>query len=310
MAAYEENHQFPPMIEGISKLYEKQLDFESVCDWFKYFSFQTWEKLRFAYHHSAVKMHETTITQDLVFTFWRLAGLKKLPVMMLESEDEKANGNDLEIIIETNKRYIILPIQAKIIKKNYRYSTINHKNSNGYQIDLLIDYARKKKGLPLYLFYNYCDDFYLANKIADKAALPKELFGCSIAEAYRIKAQYCYSAPKGKKSTWILPDFSSIHTSLAFPFHYLACNDFYNWHDQIELQKAGGSLKLYTVDELLADTQWKNMFPGAKIGFIPEKERRLTDDISENESQASSFNPKFRMIISMQKLGSKLVRMS
>jgi hypothetical protein len=276
-----------------------------MCEWFKAFSVQTWKKLEFAYHHSAVKVHENTITQNLVFDLWCLAEQKKLPIMMFESADEKANGNDLEIIVETNKGCVIFPTQAKIIKKNYRYSTINHKNSNGYQIDLLIDYSSKVKGLPLYLFYNYCDDSYYTDKVVGKTGLAKELFGCSIADAYRIKSKYCYST--GQKSTWTLPDFGGIHTSLALPFHYLACNDFYTWPDQTVIQKAGGTLKNYTVGELMADVRWKNMFPAARIGFLEEKVRELSDDFLENENEASSFNPKFRIMLLSKRVVTKLV---
>lgn len=300
MAAFEDNHSISTMMANIVKHHEKKWDFLSICDWCQYFSIQTWEQLRFAYHHSAVKMHENTITQNLVFDFYCMAGLNKLPIMIFESEDEKANGNDLEIVIETNRGHVILPTQAKIVKKKNRYYTINHKNSNGYQIDLLIDYAQKIKGLPLYLFYNYCDDLSIADKVATSSGLPKELFGCSIADAYEVKAFYCYSGPS-KKLYWRIPDFGDIHRAVAFPFHYLPCHDFYSWHDQRERQKAGGSINFYTREELLADSHWKNMFP-AKIGFIPREERVLADNMRENEIETYSFNPRFRILISTRRI--------
>ena len=67
-------------------------------------------------------MNEVTITQNLVREFWVDSRVFDLPIRIFESRNEKANGNDLEVLIETNLGYVMLPIQVKIIKENEEHA--------------------------------------------------------------------------------------------------------------------------------------------------------------------------------------------
>lgn len=148
-----------------------------------------WNRMKFA-DITRSKISETTLTENLLYMINKYRNASKdNSVQILESTNEKTNGNDLEIYLEiTKNRYILLAIQAKKLHiKKQKYTTINHKVKTNYQIDLLLNYASDKEGLALYLLYNYAQHCTYTNK---------EYFGCTLIEALNIKDIY-YPKIKG-----------------------------------------------------------------------------------------------------------------
>lgn len=81
-----------------------------------------------------------------------------------EAKNEKTNGADILLCLVKNGKAICYALQAKIIyhtskKKhpNGDYRQMHHtvKKSGKHQINLLLDYAKAEKFIPLYLMYNY-----------------------------------------------------------------------------------------------------------------------------------------------------------
>jgi hypothetical protein len=70
---------------------------------------------------------------------------------------EKTSGTDWEWWISSSRiGWIRYPVQEKRADKaSGRYSTLTHKVRGTRQVDLLAQYARTKKAVPLYCFYNY-----------------------------------------------------------------------------------------------------------------------------------------------------------
>jgi len=101
-------------------------------------------------------------------------------------KNEKADGNDLEIFVETRNGYVYFPCQAKIIKDKDKYTNIAYKA----QIDLLINHAHEKKGIPAYLLYNYTKDYNRLNKMERSGWNDIECFGLSLANAISIKDNF------------------------------------------------------------------------------------------------------------------------
>ena len=67
-----------------------------------------------------LKMYETTVTQNWLYYFNVFAASHPTKIMMSEAIDEKTNGNDIELAIQTTTGVVLVPLQAKIIKHSYR----------------------------------------------------------------------------------------------------------------------------------------------------------------------------------------------
>jgi hypothetical protein len=176
----------------LKELTKQLLQEQNFYCWLQLYSVQIWNKIGFVRNRKGLKISETTITQNLIFDFWQLAAASKLPVEIYESRNEKANGNDLEIFVETSKGFISFPCQAKIIQKNNHYNSIHHRNKNNsvYQIDMLIEYADRNRGIPIYLLYNYCNNFKHCQKVEELTGYEIENYGCSIVNANFIKENF------------------------------------------------------------------------------------------------------------------------
>lgn len=112
-----------------------------------------WDNLRSA-RNNHYQIGEESITDFLIL---QLHSLKKigLTVKSFNKYEESKIGADWEIwLIGSDGKWIGLTLQAKVLKltsDEFRY--IDHKNSNGRQIDLLMKRANKIGSIPLYAFY-------------------------------------------------------------------------------------------------------------------------------------------------------------
>ena len=191
---------------------------KSLCNLFKLLAVETWKRLEFIYMKPYIKLYETTITQNIAFTIDSYKDKFSLPIEIYESTDEKANGNDLELIIKFPYYGISFytPIQAKKIFRNRKYSNIRH----GKQIESLITYAEKNEGYPLYLFYNYLD--HPLKSLGSNY----EIFGCTILDAYTLMDKF-YKRVKPDGTTELkwryTPSFDDLNKLGAFPWHELVC---------------------------------------------------------------------------------------
>jgi hypothetical protein len=161
----------------------------NLIDWLNHFATDTWHRIEFCHRNERNYIFETTITQNLVFEFLKLES-QGFPLHIEESTNERANGNDLEIIVQSQHGFIILPCQCKIVNKEGDYGTIFHKTRDKLQIDTLLEYGQKFHGLPIYLLYNYNNDDMVNQAIYRQSRLPVNLFGCSFTDASFIRHRY------------------------------------------------------------------------------------------------------------------------
>jgi hypothetical protein len=191
-----------------------------LCNLFKFLAVETWKRLEFTYVKPKLKVYETTLTQNIAFAINAYVDVyPQLLIDVWESDDENANGNDLELVIVFSKFGFdfYAPVQAKKIYRDGFYRAMDH----GDQIESLIQYAHRRRGYPLYLLYNYIEPApFVTNS---------ELYGCSIVDAYHLRNHYYNQRVKRKRDgtherTWIIPSFSNLHPAFAFPWHELVCN--------------------------------------------------------------------------------------
>jgi hypothetical protein len=288
-----------------------------VCDFFALFSMRTWHELELV-QKGAFRLDETTITQNFVKDFWVESKVFNFPIRLFESKNEKANGNDLEVLIETNTGYIMMPIQIKVIKENEKYIGISHKVQSVNQIDLLIDYANKKRGIAAYIFYNYYSDHNFreyASTISENVAYKH--FGCTIGNAYNIRKAFY---ERDGKNTWKIPSFRDLHMpcKFAIPLHYALCKLIDCNYNGIKWFM-GNHFKnrpphFYKIEDLEEDNFWSEIFPPGRIsgtshapemGDIVELVTPQSSKIKRNSPISSHadhlFNPMYRIVISKHK---------
>jgi hypothetical protein len=280
----------------------------SLCNWLRSYSAHTWLRLAFAYHHHRrLRLHETTITQMLVFDFWCAARGTKLPIEIYESRDEKSNGNDLEIVLETAKGYLLMPCQAKAIQTGNKYSSIPHEVRGKQQIDLLLNYAKKIKGYPVYMFYNYCSDNTVNRIIQGISGVDIDEYGCSMISADYLKQHYYVSTDKERKHGWEIPTFKDLHINEGVPFHNFICSTDSMLESILRSQYThqGEALTFYSKEDITEAKAWKNLTPPPSLSGI-EIDTSMQNIMDRNIS--SEFNPKFRIVLSFKKRTGQLYR--
>lgn len=257
---------------------------QNLCDILEKLSQETWERIKFSRNRSGLKIYETTITQNLLYSIHK--NNNSIPIIIEEANDEKTNGNDLEIYLKINGGYIFLPTQAKIIYSNYKYIQMDHIG----QIDDLINYAKLNRGFPLYLLYNYVMNFIPSQSICG-IKLKDSHYGCTLTSAKYLYNNFAYQRlDKNGNLQWIIPSFHDLHPSFSFPWIILGCCQCSDWRqiifDKFDLNIR--SLKLFSYNEL-KDSNWR------EIDFDKEYEKEIF--INETYNEYKKFSPKFRIII-------------
>lgn len=270
----------------------------NLKDFLAYFSVETWTKLQLNRKNPKIhRLREETFTDKLVSKAFLIVEKifenmsRPISIRMFHAINEKANGNDIEILIPINKKnYILFPCQCKRIFPNDKYDQITHKN--GKQINSLIEYANQNGGYPLYCFYNFTETpIQLPSNISHK-----ELYGCTI-----ISAKYILDKIKVDDKYKII-SFKDIHPP-AQPIFILA--DYCDKNNAQELlpiidkDLKISDLKIYTENDLKKTDYWVEINPQAGHKFV-SSQKPFWSILEENASEHTIFNPKFRIILSTQ----------
>jgi hypothetical protein len=306
------------MNDPISEAIIETLEGGNAQSVLKLISANVWNRIEFARNRKGLKIFETTVTQDILHFIMAIAPHSRVGINLFEAKSEKANGNDIECFIETKKGFILLPMQAKIIYDNFKYPQIDHQVGKSEQIDLLIEYSKKKQGHPLYLLYNYHTDKALLNKIETENKIDYRCYGISYLDAFYLKENYFQKKvnKKGEK-TWIIPSFKELHPKVAKPFFQILNKNGLSGNGQNFIREnlcvynPNLNLKLYTRDEVLYDEDWIDLLGSTRLPV--EKEIKYNNhnyiDLSDvfPEFNESGFNPKFRIVFLLKKSKTPMV---
>jgi hypothetical protein len=270
-------------------------------------SIHTWDRINFTLEEgkkSNLTLNENSLTENLAITIAKnttnINGKRNLQIE--QSRDESTNGNDLLLCIKFEQGYLVIPIQAKLLKNrgsriDGSYYNMTHKNSKGQQFNLLNNYAKKlKTNIAFYLFYNCVDH----SKWTEDTYY---YYGCSLASTTSLQKLF-----KTKTNF----RFSTIHPLIGKPFYQLfgaaiptqssskpkqpepspsgpnsPNQSFKEFCDRMSIsmtEKQMNKVKFYSEKELLSDSTWFSKFD---ISPIPPKK------IKPNPKQ---FNPKYRIV--------------
>lgn len=119
---------------------------------------ETWERLRDSMN-LAVSFGEETITDLLALDINR-KGLKTNTFEQISKPFEAYIGADFEWWVgHDHIGWIRFAVQAKkLVLERQQYNFRHANKGNVQQIDLLENYAKKVRALPIYCLYNYCDN--------------------------------------------------------------------------------------------------------------------------------------------------------
>lgn len=187
----------------------------SLCALFKWLSQEMWHAImrsRRYTHPRSDGMLETSVTDFLLSRLDRCHWHD----CVVYAPREIKTGADLDLILMGRHSAGQPPtgmhfrMQAKKLNRRERYTTLNRRNNNGYQADLLCNAAGF---YPLYLFYNS----YFSNASADRKRLYEE--GCTIASAKQVRTLI----NPGTSGTSVLGLDALI--GLQMPWWTLVCRD-------------------------------------------------------------------------------------
>jgi hypothetical protein len=265
----------------------------TLVDFAKFISANFWDRIHFAHGSKGrLRVSETSLTEELVYQFYLMARAKTLPVKIFQSNHEKTNGSDLEILLELNGLVIKLPCQAKIVYATRRYQALFHKVGTNQQIDLLIRYANRIGGYPIYMFYNY--DGLVPKKLLKITNGVKQFWGCSIGSANEIKNKFFSGSSKTP------PMFHDMHPGPGWPFYKLFEILNTNGANNVSTVLNGfdlNVLKKYSIDEIMNDQAFTDLTSPEALGYVShyDKVPFEIDDRSLMTDQGY-FNPRYRVL--------------
>jgi hypothetical protein len=285
----------------------------NVCELFKSGARDTWARIFFSRKTPRLKIHETSVSQNLVYEMNLIKGTSPfLDFDIFESTDEKANGDDLELTVKhADGKYYTYAIQSKIIyhrrskgianlREGY-YKQLKHWVGKGArrkkQVDLLIAYSKKHGFMPLYLLYNYVEKSF-------DYGIEAALYGCTVVSAQYLKDNY--TSADGNLDDKV--KFSDLHTKNAFPWHELVCVLPYlsraDWEKRMLFEEQN-SMIVEPSRTLQVSEIWKPLDTSFPV-IIADEERRVQYDTKgfDDDSQGPSkdkrprlFLPKYKFVI-------------
>lgn len=261
-----------------------------ACQFFRFLSQSIWSRIDLA-RRSGFAVSETTVTENILFEIYK-EEIFSSSVRIYQSLDEAANGNDLEIAIRSSSGFIKLTAQCKILKKSGRYDSIYHRN----QIHDLVAYARDKKGIPIYIFYNFYKGAFTMPETLCDVDLVADDYGMTFCNAHDLKAGYATRGLDAKGfQKWKIPNFNDLHPSLCQPFFKLACCIDSSATPE-DIRRATGDsisdISTYSLEELQNDPWW--------IPLSDESYSSLPSYSRASTGQEKKFNPRFRILIEDQ----------
>lgn len=171
----------------------------------------TWDRIQVG-EELQCSQGEETIT-DLNLLELKRADLRNLHIRKVTKAEESKSGIDWEWWIGSNSRgWWRYAVQAKKLNQDRRYSALRHKIGHHYQIDILEEFARLNRCIPLYCFYNFTEE---DTRSYWHCSLPYEptQFGCTIAPLDVVRNVFARNKPKS---------FGAVHGHAAvFPWRCL-----------------------------------------------------------------------------------------
>lgn len=150
-----------------------QHHFNEVCD-------DVWNRLQNSKAYG-ISQGEETLT-DNILLYLASQNLSSIKIIQTPKNLEPFKGTDWEWWIGNRSTgYLRYAVQAKKLDlKSGRYSSLNHKVGSKTQHQILEDYARVNKAIPLYVFYNHLESKDYPKKWNCPLPIDHQKLGCTV----------------------------------------------------------------------------------------------------------------------------------
>ena len=205
----------------------------------------TWDRIKIG-HQYQISQGEETITDINLLEFKR-AGIPDVRLYKLSKAEESQKGLDWEWWIGSGTRWWRYAVQAKKLTQSdsekERYASLNHKVNGRLQIDILEEYARSKKAIPIYCLYNHINRPDLSKFWHCDVAYTHKQLGCTVVSVDVIKKVL---PQRGKKT------FEAVHEGpAALPWRCLVgCSHILNMKAGEPHPLAGNEYETYGLQPL------------------------------------------------------------
>lgn len=139
-------------------------------------------------HNLEVRQGEVALTDYLLLEIAR-ARLPSIRLVKTPQNQESSRGTDWEWWIGSHRAgWLRYAVQAKrLLFPKDLYDALGHKVLRRRQVDILIDYARANRAVPLYCFYNCTNEPNAKQYWHCNLPFELEQFGCTVAPARVVK---------------------------------------------------------------------------------------------------------------------------
>lgn len=208
----------------------KTLSTSERCELFEGIAEAVWIRITRA-HSVGINHSEDGITREIIVDIleYHAKAIPNFDVYAKQGWNEKEYGSDLDVFIETYKgQYIWIALQAKILKKNNRYTTLRDGRSGRnptYQWEKLVLLEAVGGCHAYFLFYNGGEsNLNYLNRMSPlfdqckREYLPEQL-GCSIVKLDVVRR----FALRKNGLRYQNPTFQEIHSEYSQPWRVLVC---------------------------------------------------------------------------------------
>ena len=127
-------------------------------------------------------------------------------------------------------------------------------------MDMLLNYANRNKGIPIYLFYNFYSNYKRCYQIEEEVRFLLDYFGFSIISANYLKESFP-AKEENEKVKPVIPSFEDLYPFSAFAIHEFF-KDVQTWGiNQLPnfIGHSQNDIHYYTEAELLKAKLWEDM---------------------------------------------------
>jgi len=253
-----------------------------ICHLFETIASSIWDKISINNKRGLSITEESITRNDVISEIQNFTDSNEyFNVFAQKSKKEVITGSDLEIYIEVgNRKFVRILLQAKILKPNNKFETLNKKSgsSDQFQFDTLEKYSNSINSESFFIFFTGIP-FYKKNDFRDCKGLHDEKqFGCSLLTNQEIKELNNFGTASSYK----------INTPIGKPWRMLTCC--YNSNLN--------SRKTYSPNEIDADPYFKKIFDRDWSNFKGVSDNVLQNIVEDNRYlHNQGWNPSNRIIL-------------
>lgn len=236
------------------------------CSLFKNIASDIWSRILYA-HNVDTDIPEIGITADIIVDILQFSKnrIANFDVYAKPGWNENIYGSDLEFYVETQTgQFRMFALQAKVLKKNNRYTTLRDSSNGVMQWEKLALLEGITGCKSYYLLFNGKDAWLHCGNDLCGQGFTEDQFGCSLVEPNIIRTFATVTTLNGR---YINPTFENIHPAHAQPWRILTCC----YHDTT-------NFTLYTLEQILESNPNLN-----RINYDPQDVNTDIDEDSETK---------------------------